>query len=932
MVSDSLAKQNVGRIEIISKEGNFDGGGIKVNRNILQSLLRNVEESPAAVEERPSITQKIRVTPVNVPSESRKKKKEQVPPVKEQTAVARRTVPKKKALPTKPIQQDAEDRNYIPPQRVQGMDRLSDSEVEIPSYIRRKDSDESKMEAEIAALDNELSVLMNGQNKNISVPIPVVSGEIEVRNGLDSIIEPLSKPIASSDRRNEDDITRGAGDTSTDALTRLANTIRMEQATKIREVPESIIISGSPTAPRIIQPNNGLHNISSIPPVSDARPVKPPTMGLRRVSITPTSNDGSRPASSRDLGVKSDPPTPEKNIVVASNIPRPPVISGPSAFGSQRFSSPGAGQNRNIERKDEPLSSNRSSSIPASNIPRPRSSERNTGVAIITGSRPAQCSSASSSSTLGSKRNLTRPGSSERRNTGASIITGTRPAQSSTAGCPSYASKHVKGIRSGGMPSHTNNGSYAAANGYSRIHKNPQSQPTETSPHQSPSIHQDHQNDINSNNGAIEHINSPVAATSILPDVSFRVSEFRDHAEDAIRRSENAFLPIESPKSDHHDALSNFTGLNSLRQQFASEMSTNIREKAMQQPVHINNSYGGMINGINTTSNVGNSYGGVANGAVTSNVGNSNSGVMNGMSAAEYVSAAKARIQQELPPRRPPGPLESVRNMSSSQCLENAIAAGKIINHEDGLSGLEQNDNMMRHPNDDDSETGYCPSVASRSTANSSRRSRRKVRIDPINRDDIVIPLYAPVPPQEPKDEKDLPPEKRNEKLIKTKKDKLFYSKKPREVQYEPKKYDDYQKKYVGQIEKQSKSLGPDLENEELQKKKMKSAQIEAYSKKLREMNKEKIENQKKLDPRPKAKELSKRQRAMEFAQSVPKPKVVEKTKFDSDASTIDGYQVDPEEFAAVDAEAELYDRWTKHMEHKRQVENIKKHLENMEI
>lgn len=86
------------------------------------------------------------------------------------------------------------------------------------------------------------------------------------------------------------------------------------------------------------------------------------------------------------------------------------------------------------------------------------------------------------------------------------------------------------------------------------------------------------------------------------------------------------------------------------------------------------------------------------------------------------------------------------------------------------------------------------------------------------------------------------------------------------------------------------------------------------------------------MEPKPKAKELSKRQRAMEFAQSVPKPKIIEKTKFDSDASTIDGYQVDPEDAAAVDAEAELYDRWTKHMEHKRQVENIKKYLENLDM
>jgi hypothetical protein len=112
-----------------------------------------------------------------------------------------------------------------------------------------------------------------------------------------------------------------------------------------------------------------------------------------------------------------------------------------------------------------------------------------------------------------------------------------------------------------------------------------------------------------------------------------------------------------------------------------------------------------------------------------------------------------------------------------------------------------------------------------------------------------------------------------NDRMVKTEKDKLFFSKKPREVDFCPSNLQQYQKKYAGKKDKIT-SLGPDLESEELLIKKAKQAQIQAFSAHLREINRRRIESHD--APRSKPKEPSKRQRAIEFANSVPKPTVVE--------------------------------------------------------
>jgi len=104
----------------------------------------------------------------------------------------------------------------------------------------------------------------------------------------------------------------------------------------------------------------------------------------------------------------------------------------------------------------------------------------------------------------------------------------------------------------------------------------------------------------------------------------------------------------------------------------------------------------------------------------------------------------------------------------------------------------------------------------------------------------------------------------------------LLFSKKPREVQWQPKTLQEYQKERQ-KWEAKMTPLGADLENEDLLAKKARAEKIRQFSAGLRQVNlarqprqpAEKTPSQKEPSPAHAA-----RQRIADFAKNVPKPKL----------------------------------------------------------
>lgn len=130
--------------------------------------------------------------------------------------------------------------------------------------------------------------------------------------------------------------------------------------------------------------------------------------------------------------------------------------------------------------------------------------------------------------------------------------------------------------------------------------------------------------------------------------------------------------------------------------------------------------------------------------------------------------------------------------------------------------------------------------------------------------------VFAPEP-QPLKAQENLPPEEQ-----------LFFSRKPREVDYVPASLDDFKQKGYGNKEKQELGkLGPDLDDDDLLMKRAKQEQNKQFSKELLKINQERHLKQRmnanRKDAKPDAKpkpEPTARQKAQEFARNVPKPKL----------------------------------------------------------
>ena len=171
-------------------------------------------------------------------------------------------------------------------------------------------------------------------------------------------------------------------------------------------------------------------------------------------------------------------------------------------------------------------------------------------------------------------------------------------------------------------------------------------------------------------------------------------------------------------------------------------------------------------------------------------------------------------------------------------------------------------------------------------------------------------------------------------------KEQLYFSKQPRDVDYKPYTLEQYKlikpKEYV-EISK----MKPDLNSEELIAKRANAERIKEFSKNLRNFNSQMIGNQQKLPSgsesheidNAKKKILSARERALQFAKNIPKPKV-NKDSFKSvddvtDLHDDDGYmRVSYEQFGMESKQAKyLEDLEAKYMDSKRNVDAIKRQL-----
>jgi len=126
-------------------------------------------------------------------------------------------------------------------------------------------------------------------------------------------------------------------------------------------------------------------------------------------------------------------------------------------------------------------------------------------------------------------------------------------------------------------------------------------------------------------------------------------------------------------------------------------------------------------------------------------------------------------------------------------------------------------------------------------------------------------------------------PNRLNEAHIQSAKDQLHYSKKARPVNYEPKTLQEY-KQNLSQTYQTLGKLQPDLNTEELVSKRANQQRIKEFSANLRQVNRQTAGEKpfKKHTNQPK-KELSKREKALEFAKKVPVPR----TKKDANAAGV---------------------------------------------
>mmetsp|Transcript_9617 Transcript_9617/g.13147 ORF Transcript_9617/g.13147 Transcript_9617/m.13147 type:complete len:378 (-) Transcript_9617:24-1157(-) len=168
-----------------------------------------------------------------------------------------------------------------------------------------------------------------------------------------------------------------------------------------------------------------------------------------------------------------------------------------------------------------------------------------------------------------------------------------------------------------------------------------------------------------------------------------------------------------------------------------------------------------------------------------------------------------------------------------------------------------------------------------------------------------------------------------------TGKDKLYFSKEPRSVQFKPYTQGQYNmikpKEYV-----EISNIKPDLNTEDLIAKRANVDRVKEFAKNLQQFNHEHLRTQKKLPPSnekfeieiAQKKQESKRQKAIEFAKNIPKPKVNKSKDQDKDNEGVNYDEDGGGQFQmgeGYEEDIKLQELEAKHVNSKKQIEAIRK-------
>lgn len=222
------------------------------------------------------------------------------------------------------------------------------------------------------------------------------------------------------------------------------------------------------------------------------------------------------------------------------------------------------------------------------------------------------------------------------------------------------------------------------------------------------------------------------------------------------------------------------------------------------------------------------------------------------------------------PPKRKPQPVKSKpissNNNSSTRTPEVDNARPAKIGNESARSGRGNNNDRREESGFSYGQTTMPGQLSDDNSYNHEPRASKSPS-PTLARDKSSPRSIGPHSSQQS-------PKERNETRVKTEQDQLAFSRKARPVSYEPCKLSQYKKEKPGGYYELGK-LQPDLNSDDLVQKRANVERIKAFSKNLRDINKTTTkkpeENNEGASPK---KEKSTRDKALEFAKRVPKPKV----------------------------------------------------------
>lgn len=212
-------------------------------------------------------------------------------------------------------------------------------------------------------------------------------------------------------------------------------------------------------------------------------------------------------------------------------------------------------------------------------------------------------------------------------------------------------------------------------------------------------------------------------------------------------------------------------------------------------------------------------------------------------------------------------------NYTSPSLFEEPSIVNKYSNNGNSISMYEKP--LFNDDDDDDDDTPYSRrsnrsnySEMKRRVNNNSRRKQQQQQFQQQNEG---------FGRKETNSKKEVP-ENVNEKLVKNEKDQLYFSKKARQVNYQPKTLAEYKSQKTDKYYELG-TLPPDLNRDDLVEKRKVVDKMKQYGEEMSKLNRQKLSQNPPKQKQPAPKEKSNREKALEFAKNIPKPVVKPKSK-----------------------------------------------------